>query len=171
MSFAADVVTSKGDDSARVTFNSGVMLDVLVEGLLRAFVFLSSCIVDLLLNTCFAAVASTFESVPSDFWESCGTFPSRLMYAVGVVHGVLRARQMFGAVGLSQSYPIDGSTYVHAIESLMAALPASDNASSNTQFICEMLTSVSPKLQVTGQSAVLLVIVFCCCRVCTATSW
>ena len=64
------------------------------------------------------------------------------MYAVGVVHGMLRARQMFGAVGLSQSYPIDGSTFMHAIESLMAALP-SDNSNPATQFVCDMLTSVS----------------------------
>ena len=88
------------------------------------------------------AVASTFESVPNDFWESCGSFSPRLMYAVGVIHGVLRARQMFGAVGLSQSYPIDGSTYMHAIESLIAASSPNNTSGNNIAFLCDMLTSV-----------------------------
>ena len=64
------------------------------------------------------------------------------MYAVGVIHGVVGARQMFGAVGLSQSYPIDGSTYMHAIESLIAASSPNNTSGNNIAFLCDMLTSV-----------------------------
>ena len=64
------------------------------------------------------------------------------MYGVGVVHGILRARQMFGSVGLSQNYPLDSAVFCHALETLTGAAEKSGTELPD-DMICELLTNVS----------------------------
>ena len=93
----------------------------------------------------FAAVVATFDSVSNEFWETCASagVSGRVMYAVGVIHGVLKARQMYGSVGLSQYYPLSSSVYCHALETLMTSSSAGDGAAQlSDDMICDLLINV-----------------------------
>ena len=42
-----------------------------------------------------------------------------MVYSIGIILGILKARQMFGARGLSQTYPLDGSALRQATDAII----------------------------------------------------
>ena len=88
------------------------------------------------------AVVATFESVSNDVWETYTTagVSSSVMYAVGVIHGILKARQMYGSVGLSQFYALSTSVYCQALDTLMTSSGGGEQLSNDA--ICDLLINV-----------------------------
>ena len=64
------------------------------------------------------AIGAAFDGVTADVWNQMEQKPINrsLLFGVGVIHGLLVARQMFGSRGLSQVYSFTAAHMQQSIE-------------------------------------------------------
>ena len=84
--------------------------------------------------------------MPQSTWEVTSSLSQNVklsIYAIGITHGLLVARQMFGARGLSQFYSLDGSKYIQAIDNVIAIVSKAGEGDVRIDEICDMFSWVS----------------------------
>lgn len=99
----------------------------------------------------FVAIVSSLKQVPEELWSRVrgGTqFGRCAVFGAAVIQGVLSARQLFGASGLSQWYPFTSVQITHAIKTILSADHDSSDRELQTDTLCSLLSKVSMLIQV-----------------------
>ena len=99
---------------------------------------------------CVTAIGAALRSVPPKQWDMIREQSLRVkqaVYGVGVVQGLLMARQMLGTRGTTQFYPLSTAQLVQAIN-IMASPHFSSVAGPGEALVdklCKALCQVSPR--------------------------
>ena len=96
---------------------------------------------------CVSAIVSAFNSVSQETWTLVQNQPDAvkaLVFGIGVVHGLLLARQMFGTRGMSQQYALTGTVMEQAIHSVLGK----DDTDSSMKQISHLVADVRLNLNV-----------------------
>ena len=87
-----------------------------------------------------SAISAAFKGVATDVWDRVeleASINRSVLFGVGVVHGLLVARQMFGSRGLSQFYSLTTAHMQQSVEWVLWT------AGQDTGNLIQLLTQVS----------------------------
>lgn len=95
----------------------------------------------------FSAIVSTLKQVPVDLLDKVSTEPQMvrtIAFGLGVIQGMLVARQLFGAQGLNQWYPFNRVQMEQALFALTGKmLKTEDQQAPKVDTMAEIFAKVS----------------------------